>query len=135
MIKLLFCLRRRPELSREEFQAYWRDVHAPLVRSVAAELAIVRYVQSHRQVRPELESILKARGVTKEPFDGVAELWWNTFEEMNAAGNTAEGRAAGRALFADEQRFIDLTNSELVFAEEYEVIPEAIALLAGPPAP
>jgi acyl-CoA dehydrogenase len=33
MVKLIFCLHRRPELSREQFQAYWRDRHAPLVAS------------------------------------------------------------------------------------------------------
>ena len=31
MIKLVFCLRRKPTLSREDFQAYWREIHAPLV--------------------------------------------------------------------------------------------------------
>ncbi|MFT5269899.1 MAG: hypothetical protein ACI88C_003345, partial [Acidimicrobiales bacterium] len=29
MIKLVFALRRKPELSLEEFQTYWRTVHAP----------------------------------------------------------------------------------------------------------
>ncbi|MFT5776135.1 EthD domain-containing protein, partial [Hyphomonas sp.] len=30
MIKLSFCLRRLPHLSREDFQTYWREQHAPL---------------------------------------------------------------------------------------------------------
>ncbi|HEY5625473.1 MAG TPA: EthD domain-containing protein [Dehalococcoidia bacterium] len=29
MIKLVYCLRRLPELTREEFQRYWRQNHAP----------------------------------------------------------------------------------------------------------
>ena len=44
MIKLVFCLRRLPQLSREEFQRYWFERHAPLVRSHAAALKIRRYV-------------------------------------------------------------------------------------------
>ena len=44
MIKLTFCLVRLPHLSREEFQAYWRGTHAPLVASVAGTLKIRRYV-------------------------------------------------------------------------------------------
>ena len=40
MIKLSFCLHRLPNLSREAFQQYWFDVHAPLVRSVAGVLNI-----------------------------------------------------------------------------------------------
>src|SRR5690242_16791764 len=31
VIKLVFVLRRKPSLSREEFQRYWRERHAPLV--------------------------------------------------------------------------------------------------------
>ncbi len=32
MIKLVFCLRRLPTLSVSEFQRYWFDNHAELVR-------------------------------------------------------------------------------------------------------
>ena len=34
MIKLTFALVRRPELTREAFQDYWFNRHAPLVASV-----------------------------------------------------------------------------------------------------
>ena len=122
MVKLIFCLRRRPELSLEEFQAYWRDVHAPLVRSVAPALGIVRYVQSHTTSHPDLGNILAARGVSRPPFDGVAELWWDSAEALLAAGATEQASAAARTLYEDEQRFIDLERSELLFAEENQVV-------------
>ena len=47
MIKLVFCCRRRPELSREEFQRYWLQSHGPLVRELAPALGIKRYTQVH----------------------------------------------------------------------------------------
>lgn len=47
MIKLVFCLRRREGLSREEFQRYWLEQHGPLVRSHADVLGIRRYIQVH----------------------------------------------------------------------------------------
>lgn len=121
MVKLIFCLRRIPELSLEEFQTYWRDVHAPLVQSVAPVLGIVRYVQSHVISQPDLQNILIARGIT-QPYDGVAELWWKGVDEMLARGATDQGTAALQSLYEDEQRFIDLARSEMLFAEELEVI-------------
>ena len=42
MIKLTFCLTRLPHLSREAFQHYWINTHAPLVASVAETLMIRR---------------------------------------------------------------------------------------------
>src|SRR5262249_12358508 len=47
MIKLVFCLRRLPHLSRAEFQRYWGETHGPLVRRRAEALGIRRYVQLH----------------------------------------------------------------------------------------
>ena len=42
MIKLTFCLKRLPHLTRAEFQTYWRDVYAPLVQTQAEVLGIAR---------------------------------------------------------------------------------------------
>ena len=31
MLKITFCLRRRPDLTREEFLRYWREEHSRLM--------------------------------------------------------------------------------------------------------
>ena len=35
MIKLVMCVRRRPDLSRAEFQDYWLNHHGPLFQKFA----------------------------------------------------------------------------------------------------
>lgn len=122
MIKLVFCLRRIPELSREEFQSYWRDRHAPLVKRHAARLKLRRYVQTHTREDPRLAAVADQRGSAGRAFDGVAELWWDDIESLLEAFSTEAGQAAGRELLEDEARFIDLPNSPIFFAEEFEVI-------------
>jgi uncharacterized protein (TIGR02118 family) len=122
MIKLVFCLRRLPQLSREEFQRYWFDRHAPLVRSHAATLQIRRYVQTHTGEQPLNDALQASRG-GPEAYDGVAELWWDSAEAIGAATATPEGQAAGAALLEDERRFIDLARSPLFVAVERVVIP------------
>ena len=47
MIQLVYCLTRRPHLSREAFLRRWHEVHGPLVREHAAALGIRRYAQVH----------------------------------------------------------------------------------------
>jgi len=121
MVKLVFCLRRKPELSLAEFQRYWRENHAPLVQSHAETLRIRRYVQVHTMDNPANEAFRRGRG-GPEGFDGVAELWWDSLDDLMAGGSTDEGRAAGRALLEDERRFIDLANSPLWVAEEHEFV-------------
>jgi uncharacterized protein (TIGR02118 family) len=122
MIRLVFVLRRQKHLSLEQFQDYWRNQHAPLVASFATDLNILRYVQTHTLDDPGNEGAQRARGSMEPHYDGVAELWWSTEDELHAAMATDAGKAAGAALLADEQTFIDLPNSPLWFAYEYPQI-------------
>ena len=121
MLKLSFCLHRLPGLSREEFQRYWRETHAPLVRRHAAALGIVRYVQVHA-AHDELGALLRASRSAPEPYDGVAELWWRDRAAFEAALATPAAQRAGAELLADERRFIDLPRSPLWLGEEHPVL-------------
>ena len=121
MIKLVFCLRRLPQLSREEFQRYWFERHAPLVRSHAAALKIRRYVQTHTGEQALNDALQASRG-GPDAYDGVAELWWDSADALATATATPEGQAAGAALLEDERRFIDLARSPLFVAVERVII-------------
>jgi len=125
VIKLVFTLRRREGMTREEFQRYWRKQHAPLVRSHADVLHIRRYVQTHARDTDADETLAGARGSEPRFYDGVAELWWDSVEDLLAAASSEAGQAAGQALLEDELRFIDLPSSPLWLGEEHVVIDDA----------
>jgi uncharacterized protein (TIGR02118 family) len=122
MIKLVFCLRRRADLTRDEFQRYWRETHAPLVRERAAAVGLRRYVQVHTLPAGTSAALAGSRSVEEEEYDGVAELWWDSLESLGAAAATPEGRRAGAELLEDERRFIDLARSPIFLAEEHVVV-------------
>lgn len=121
MIKLSFGVRRRGDIDPDEFHRYWRDEHGPLVRSFRETLRIRRYVQLHRIETP-FNDALRAGRDALEPFDGVAELWWDDLDALTAGASSPEGIAASRALLEDEERFIDLPRSSLWLGEEVEII-------------
>ena len=120
MIKLTFCLHRLPHLSREAFQKYWFENHAPLVASFKDVLRIRRYVQTHSGSDAMNAGIGASRNAP-QMFDGVAELWWDSWEVLSEAP-TPERIAAGQALLEDERKFIDLPRSPLWFGEEKAII-------------
>jgi uncharacterized protein (TIGR02118 family) len=133
MIRLVFLLRRKPGLSLEDFQRYWREEHGPLVAGHAKHIGVSRYTQSHRVEDPANEAMHRARGGMEPAYDGVAELWWESEEALAAAGNTPAGQAAGAALLEDEARFIDLPQSPLWLNHEYpQVNPTPEDLVAHP---
>ena len=121
MIKVIFCLRRLSRLTREEFQEHWRNVHAPLVRKHARTLGIRRYVQMHTGPVALNEGLRGVRG-GPQAYDGVAEIWWNSLEEMLAALSSPEGQQAAKECLDDEMRFIDHASSPVSIGEENRVI-------------
>jgi len=75
MIVRMGIMTRHPELSVEEFQRHWREVHGPL----AAKLpGLRRYHQNHVTNSSQL-AIDHARGAWQ--VDGFSQLW---FDDMNA---------------------------------------------------
>jgi len=121
MLKLVFCLRRLPELSRADFQRYWREQHGPLVRRHAAALRIRRYLQLHTLESPLQDALRASRG-GPEAFDGVAELWWDSQEDLEAVLRDPDGQRAAAELLEDERRFIDLARSPLWVGAEHQII-------------
>lgn len=121
MIRMLFCLHRLPSLSLEEFQTYWLETHAPLVARHAPTIGLALYRQHHRLDDPVLGALLKGR-LADQPFDGVAELGWNSEADLLGGGNDPPRRDANRELFEDEQRFIDLARSPIFFARSHTIV-------------
>lgn len=125
MLKLTFCLRRLPRLGPAEFQDYWLTRHGPLVRRLQPALGMIRYVQLHGRLDSLGASLRAVRGAP-EPYDGIAELCWESEQSFRASGRTPEGREAGRLLLEDEARFIDLARSPLWLNTEHVVYDAAL---------
>lgn len=134
MLKLTFCLRRLPALTAAAFHDYWLNKHGPLVRRLQPALGMVRYVQVHRLddalEAPLGDGMRKARGAP-EPYDGIAELWWESEETYRAARRTPEAREAGRLLLEDEAKFIDLARSPLWLNREHVIHPGAEVVIGA----
>lgn len=92
MVKLIYCISKKPELSVEDFQRYWRETHGPIAGRIPG---VRRYVQCH--VVPEMY------GRGNPPYDGAAELWFDDLDAMREAMRSPEVAAA----IEDEKNFID----------------------------
>jgi uncharacterized protein (TIGR02118 family) len=121
MVKLIFCLRRRDDVSEGEFHRYWSEEHAPLVARHASVLGIRRYVQLHTTAGP-VNDLLASTRQAPPAYDGVAELWFDDAEALVRSAGTEAGMAAAAELARDEERFIDHGRSPLFVAEELPVI-------------
>tara|TARA_R110002072_G_scaffold13418_12_gene56245 strand:+ start:4269 stop:5033 length:765 start_codon:yes stop_codon:yes gene_type:complete len=130
MIRLTYVLRRKPSLSFAEFQSYWLDKHGPKVQSAAAELGICRYIQVHTIAEPTMPVTDPLRGEMQQPFDGVAEFWFDSLESLLAFNEQRQKLDA--MLFADEQGFIDHSSSAgWLGVEAPQINPSPETIVAG----
>ena len=84
-VKLIALLKAKPGMSREEFRKRWVEDHCPLTLKL-------KHLKGYR-VNVALEEYQELEG--ELPYDGTAELWWDSLEELQADFATAEGIAAG----------------------------------------
>lgn len=89
-LKWLLAVRRRPDLSREDFVAHWHATHVPLVLKQLP--GIRRYVTS---------VVERRMSETGADWDGFSELWWD-----DRASAREALRGGGAAVDADSARFI-----------------------------
>ena len=105
MIKLIYCITKKPGLTNEEFFHYWRDVHGPIGARIPN---LRRLIQSHR---------LQIPSDRPPDFDGVAELWFDELDALLAARKSPEWKASTE----DEANFIDPTRTAYVVSEEHVI--------------
>jgi EthD domain len=118
MIKLMQCIRRKPQLSVAEFRQHWD-------RYKEAWLELAKLSEARRMVTSigldiDLNaSIQLARG-TREPFDGVLEIWWESGDHVDRCiqNPALQGKLASMRRFQEE--FIDLASSSIFFTSEDE---------------
>ena len=119
MLKLTYCLVRKPGMSREDFQRHWLQTHGPLVAAAKDALFIRRYVQMHSGDVPPPGG--DRPGLPADDYDGVAQLCWDSLEDVAKSGESEEGRRHAAILAEDEAKFIDFTRSRLFWGEEHVI--------------
>ena len=120
MIKMVMCLRRHAGKTREQFQDYWLHKHGPFFQKHAGDMRAKRYVQSHTLDTPLNEGMKSSRGMLPE-YDGVAEVWFDSEEDLMEAMNSPEGQRLSAVLLEDEKNFIDHSKSSAFIVKEQEL--------------
>ena len=83
-VRTIAILGRAPGMSFEEFDTYWREVHAPIAAEVPG---VTKYVQRH--IIPDRTEPDNGFGI-----DGFAELHYESVEAMEAGWATEKGQRA-----------------------------------------
>ena len=110
MIKLVYCIAKKASLTDEEFFHYWKNVHGPIGARIPG---LRKLVQSHR--------LTASGGDRRADYDGMAELWFDDVEALQAARRSPEWKASTE----DESNFIDHERVAYFLSEEHVIETQA----------
>ena len=99
MFKVIALLKRKPSMSVEDFQYYWRYKHGPLVAALAD---VRRHVQSH--------ALLQGYQKGELLFDGISETWFDSAQVYEAH----QRDPASSVVLADQSNFLDRSRTVLM---------------------
>jgi uncharacterized protein (TIGR02118 family) len=117
--KTLSVIKRKPELSAQQFHHEWAVVHAPMARAVPGLRGFTLSEIAEEQFRPDI-----APFPLDGPLDGFTESWWDSPESRAQMVGSAEGKA----WFAHGSTFIGQVRSILL--EERVIVPVQAAAAA-----
>jgi uncharacterized protein (TIGR02118 family) len=106
MVKLVYCITKKPDLTDAEFFHYWETIHGPMGARI-----------------PGLQKLVQSRRITipgdahKPDFDSMAELWFDSVEDLLRARQSPEWKASTD----DEVNFIDHCRVAYFVSEEHVI--------------
>jgi hypothetical protein len=115
VIKLVALLKRRPDLTLEEFADYYEQKHAPLfARSIPQDVAdaIKHYAQNH--------AVLVGSNPADPPYDCVTEFGFDDLDGLRRWSSWYLGDG-GKVLRDDEERFMDVSARVVIVTEEHRL--------------
>ena len=105
MLKFVVILYRRSDMSPDQFNDYFQNVHGPLADKIPG---LKKYIQNYVIADPK----------RKHPgWDGIAELYFANWKEMESGWASHQGEVATN----DLNEFVDLEKTSWSVVEENSI--------------
>jgi uncharacterized protein (TIGR02118 family) len=105
MVKVVGFIRKREDLTFQQFKEYWLNKHSKLEKESLEQNPVKRIVASF--VTEEL--------IGKGPFDGMVELYFSSMEDFREQWSGSQDAV----MKEDERNFCDPEYRVFVLTEEY----------------
>jgi EthD domain len=119
MIKQVVFLKRRPDMTMQEFMDYYENKHSQLSKKIGAKPPLPnaqRYVR--RYLTPEKNPLTGE--VIESGYDCIMEIWWNTREDFETAMQGLANPEHLAARMADERKVFASNSNPVCTVEEYD---------------
>ena len=117
MIRFINCVRRRHDISMEEFRRYWNsDELKTLYQRLNAVVQPVRFGR-YLTLQVAANELLREERGSGEPFDATIEFYWHNAADLMQKYDSAEALRIREDMLDYQQRFIDMPGCRAFFTE------------------
>jgi hypothetical protein len=121
MIRFINCVRRRADISSEQFRQFWNDPKFDaLIGRVVAYTGATGHVKDLTLMVEANVLMREWRGGAAPPFDGVLEYSWKNASQLHSVLNSEQCSVLMQAMLDYQKQFVDLEHSCAFFTEAKE---------------
>lgn len=120
MIRFINCVRRRADISTEQFRQYWNDPKFDAIIGRVVEYTGAAGHAKNLTLMVSANDLMRERRAFGEPFDGVLEYWWDNAAQLNAVLNSPQCDLLMKSMMDFQKQFVDLEKSCAFFTEAQE---------------
>ena len=121
MIRFINCVRKRSDISSEQFREYWHDPKFDTIIDRVVEYTGATGHTKNLTLMVEANELMQERrGGSAPPFDGVLEYWWDNAPQLNAVLNSPQCDVLMKSMLEFQKQFVDLEKSCAFFTEAQE---------------
>lgn len=114
MLKLVQCVKGKGDIELLEFRHYW-DEYRRRLEAGLTEIGATRVDFSTTLAVEDNLRLMVTRG-TREPYDGMVEIYFDRPETLRKALNEGIGKTLLEDLRMYQEEFVDLQRSTFFFA-------------------
>ena len=118
MIRFVHCVKRRPDISVEDFRRYWSSQKfTDMLTELGTITGAVRVRKNLTLLIDMNLELMRQRG-SDEPYDGILEAWWDNARVFGDDHPNAEKMESFlQEMEVYQQQFIDFSQSRRFFTE------------------
>lgn len=114
--KFIIFIKRRADMTPDEFQHYYENVHAKLGKQIAPDVGAIKYVR--RYIQP-LDGSVDRRAPDIE-YDEMTEVWFRDYEKFKIVAEKVSRGELAPEVEEDEEKFMDRSRTRFGTVVEYE---------------
>ena len=118
MIRYINCIRRKADISPEDFREYWNGAE---FEDLVSKVATLTNALSHSKtltLQVEMGQKLIADRGMDEPYDGVVEYHWDNANRLKHFYESPQAKQLSDQITRYQSQFIDLSRSTAFFTED-----------------